>query len=142
MLYIYDCDAVFPKKIPFAFVLEEIICWTRHGVPVMGYRFVDESRKTIWECPLGYEAGEKAVRFAKLRDRFCPYEDQFDWAGLYFDKMCKDNGVEFKDYWERKEFYQEFCEGYLKDYGKDYRLFGKSSAYRKMVNSAPGGRKT
>jgi integrase len=49
MLYIYDKDDIFPKRIPFAFAIECIVCWTRHGVPVWGYRFVDESRKTVWE---------------------------------------------------------------------------------------------
>ena len=66
MLYIYDKDDIFPKRIPFAFVIECTVCWARHRVAVWGYRFVDGSRKTAWECPSGCETGERTVRFAKI----------------------------------------------------------------------------
>ena len=140
MLYIYDKDDIFPKRIPFAFAIECVVCWTRHGVPVWGYRFVDESRKTVWECPSGYEAGERAVRFAKLRNRFCPCEDNFDWAYLEFEKICEEQGLEFETAGERREFYKDFCDYYKQEYGKDWTLMGKSEAYKTMMLSAPGRR--
>ena len=112
----------------------------KNGVPVWGYRFVDESRKTVWECPSGYEAGERAVRFAKLRNRFCPCEDNFDWAYLEFEKICEEQGLEFETAGERREFSKDFCDYYKQEYGKDWTLIGKSEAYKTMMLSAPGRR--
>ena len=32
MLFIHDKETISPKKIPFVYILEEIIAWTKHGV--------------------------------------------------------------------------------------------------------------
>ena len=142
MLYVYDKEAIAPTKIPFEWVRHEIIAWTRHGgVPVWGYRFLDINKRIVWECPEGYAAGELAIRFAKRRDRFIPAEDSLNWGLIWFDKVCKDEGIEFDSAREKYQFYEDFRKEHLEETGFDFNLFGKSRAYINMVRSGPGARK-
>ena len=43
-LFVYDSISVWPKKIYFEWVTEGLICTTRHGASIWGYRFLDERK--------------------------------------------------------------------------------------------------
>lgn len=136
MLYVYDSIAITPKRIYFEWVKEEIIAWTKHGgVPIWGYRFLDINKKIVWECPLENEDGKRAVRFAKKRDKFSPAEDRILYGLIWFDKICEEQGIQFEDYWERKAFFEEFRQEYLKENGKDILDLGHSKAAIEMAHA-------
>ena len=129
MLYVYDSCAITPKRIYFEWVKEDIIGYTKHGgVAIWGYQFLDINKKIVWECPTDNEDGKKAVRFARKREKFSPAEDRFLYGILWFEDLCKEAGIEFEDYWDRKSFFEEFRQEYLKETGKDILDLGHSKA--------------
>lgn len=137
-LFVYDSISVWPKKIYFEWVTEGLICTTRHGASIWGYRFLDERKVTVWEAQYGDPDAEKAVRFAKRRNRFLSQEDQFNWGMLFFEKICEDEGIQFESAKEKWDFYKEFREEHLKETGFDMDDLHHSKAAIAFKRSRPG----
>ena len=137
-LYVYDSVSVWPKRIYFEWVQEDIICTTRHGCLVWGYRFLNERKVTVWECPYGDEDGERAVRFAKKRKHFCNMDDRLNWGRILFEKVMKEEGIEFKTAQEKWDCYEEFRQEHLKETGFDMDDLYHSEAAIAMKRSRPG----
>ena len=106
-LFIYDHQALHPHRIPFAYVREDIICWTRFGDPVWGYVFTNAKHKSVWACQYGHCDGEKALSKAKEAGRYESLEDRMNWDLLVFDQTMKELGIEFKDREEHYLAYEE-----------------------------------
>lgn len=137
-LFVYDSISVWPKKIYFEWVTEGFICTTRHGATIWGYRFLDERKVTVWEAQYGDPDAEKAIRFAKRRNRFLSMEDQFNWGRLFFEKTCEKEGIEFESVKEKWDFYREFREEHLKETGFDMDDLYHSKAAIAFKRSRPG----
>ncbi|MBQ7243160.1 MAG: hypothetical protein IJS52_03045 [Bacilli bacterium] len=106
-LFIYDHQALRPHRIPFTYVREDIIGWTRFRDPIWGYIFTDAKHKPVWSCQYGHCDGEIALRKAKEAGRFTSLEDEINFDLITFDQVMKELGIEFKDREEHYLAYEE-----------------------------------
>lgn len=114
-LFIYDKSSLHPHRIPFTFVREDIVAWTRFHDPVWGYLFTDAKHKPVWACQYGHEDGEKALAAAIKAGRFTSLLDQVNFDAIVFDQTMKELGVEFESREERYLAYEEIRQELAKD---------------------------
>ena len=114
-LFIYDHQSLKPHRIPFTYVREDIIGWTRFHDPIWGYLFTDAKYKPVWSCQYGHRDGEIALRKAIEAGRYTSLEDEINVDLIVFDQTMKEIGVEFKDSEERYLAYEEARRELAKD---------------------------
>ncbi len=99
--------AIPPRRVPFTYVKEDIVAWTRFGSPIWGYVFSDSKHKSVWACQYGNEDGERALRYAIKAGRYSSLEDQVNLDLIVFDQVMKELGIEFESREEHYFAYEE-----------------------------------